>query len=259
LSALCPLVVRLRCWCDFLAVGSTGDLLTILQRQSVAGYEKVVPRSVTCSGVVGGPLRRGHWHTPAMSVDRLHETLVDSVELAGGKLIQLRRDTVADAEGERHVREVVVHRGGVTVIALTDDRRVLMVRQYRHAVGESLLELPAGSLDRLEDGGTEAPDPAAKRELAEETGYEADEWQKLGRFYTAPGFATEAMHLYLARGLNPVEGYSGPEADEHLELEQVPIEQALRLADEGEIRDAKTLVGLFWLARILDRGTTTAR
>jgi ADP-ribose pyrophosphatase len=236
-------------------VGSTGDLLAILERHSVARYEKVVPRSVMCGAEVGGPLGNGHWHTPAMSVDRMHETLVDSVELASGKVINLRRDTIADAEGKRHIREVVVHRGGVTVIALTEDRHVLMVRQYRHAVGEVLLELPAGSLDRLEDGATEAPDPAAQRELAEETGYTADDWQKLGRFYTAPGFATEVMHLYLARGLRPVEGYSGPEPDEHLELEQLPIEEALRLADDGEIRDAKTLVGLFWLARILDRPT----
>jgi ADP-ribose pyrophosphatase len=187
----------------------------------------------------------------------MHETLVERVEVARGKLLQLRLDTVADADGERHLREVVVHRGGVAIVALTDDNRVLMVRQYRHAVGEALLEIPAGTLDQLDDGGTEAPDPAARRELAEETGFEAAHWQKLGRFYTAPGFTTEAMHLYLARDLRPIEGYAGPDTDERLEVEHVPVDGALRLAEDGEIRDAKTLVGLFWLARLLERGATS--
>jgi ADP-ribose pyrophosphatase len=185
-----------------------------------------------------------------MSVDSLHETLVERVELARGKLLQFRLDTVADASGKHHPREVVVHRGGVAIVALTDDRRVLMVRQYRHAVGEVLLEIPAGTLDLVGEGRVESPDPAARRELAEETGFEAADWRKLGLFYTAPGFATEAMHLYLARGLHPVKDYGGPEADERLELEQIPLESALRLAEAGEIRDAKSLVGLFWLARL---------
>ena len=189
-----------------------------------------------------------------MSVDRLHESLVERVEVAHGKLLDLRLDTVADSAGDRHVREVVVHRGGVAVVAVTSARHVLMVRQYRHAVGEALLEIPAGTLDRLEDGTTETPDPAARRELAEETGYEARRWRKLGRFYTAPGFATEVMHLYLAQGLEPIAGYGGPEADEQLELEHVPLDLAVRLAEGGEIRDAKTLIGLFWLARLLERG-----
>ena len=184
-----------------------------------------------------------------MSVDRLHETLVESVEVAKGKLLTLRRDTVVDADGERHTRELVVHRGGVGVVALTDDDRIILVRQYRHAAGEALLEIPAGTLDRLPTGAIEAPDSAARRELAEETGQRAAEWDSLGRFYTAPGFATEVMYLYLARRLEPIEGYAGPEADERLDVEVVALADALRMADEGEIRDAKTLVGLFWLTR----------
>jgi ADP-ribose pyrophosphatase len=231
--------------------------VAILQRRSVGGYEKVVLPAVACGGVTSGSLPKGRWHTPAMSVDRMHETLVERVEVARGKLLQLRLDTVADADGERHLREVVVHRGGVAVVALTGDQRVLLVRQYRHAVGEVLLEIPAGTLDPLDDGGTEAPDPAARRELAEETGFEAERWQKLGRFYTAPGFTTEVMHLYLARDLQPIEGYTGPDTDERLEVERVPIDGALRLAEDGQIRDAKTLVGLFWLGRLLERGATS--
>ena len=183
----------------------------------------------------------------------MQETLVDRVELARGKLLQLRLDTVADAAGDRHLREVVVHRGGVAVVAVTDEGKVLMVRQYRHAVGEVLLEIPAGTLDPRGDG-TEPPDEAARRELAEETGYEAASWRKLGLFYTAPGFTTEAMHLYLARDLRPIDGYVGPEADERLQLESLPVDWALRLAEDGEIRDAKTLVGLFWLARLSNDG-----
>jgi ADP-ribose pyrophosphatase len=232
-------------------------LSAMLQRRSVGGYEKEVLRRVESGDVGPGQLQSARWHTPAMSVDRMQETLVDRVEVARGKLIHLRLDTVVDAEGERHLREVVVHRGGVAIIALTDDDNVLMVRQYRHAVGEVLFEIPAGTLDLADDGGTESPDGAARRELAEETGFEAGKWTKLGLFYTAPGFATEVMHLYLARDLRPIDGYDGPEADEHLELEQVPFDAVLRLAERGEIRDAKTLVGLFWVARLTESGELT--
>jgi ADP-ribose pyrophosphatase len=182
-----------------------------------------------------------------MSVDNLQERLVKSVEVARGKLLVLHHDTIVDAGGEQHQREVVDHRGGVAMVALTGDNKVLMIRQWRHAVGEALFEIPAGTLDRLEDGSVESPDDAAPRELAEETGYRAGRLDKLGRFYTTPGFTTEEMHLYLATDLVPIEGYAGPETDEHLELEAVPVAEALRMAKAGEIRDAKTLVGLFRL------------
>jgi ADP-ribose pyrophosphatase len=162
-------------------------------------------------------------------------------------------DTVVDADGKRHTRQVVVHPGAVAIIPVMDGE-VLMVRQYRTPVGEVLLELPAGTLDRREGGSTEDPDVAAPRELGEETGYRAGTWKRLGSFYTAPGFATELMYLYLATDLTTIEDYAGPEPDERLDLQRIPIPEALRLAEEGEIRDAKSLVGLFWLQRLMDRG-----
>jgi ADP-ribose pyrophosphatase len=182
------------------------------------------------------------------------ERQVRSVTLAEGKLLVLRHDTVLDAAGEERQREVVAHRGGVAVLALTADRRLLLVRQYRHAVGEVLLEIPAGTLDPAPDGAVEEPATAARRELAEETGHVAGEWRQLGRFYTAPGFATEEMHLFLATELSEIEDDTGPAADENLELIKLSIEQAVALAVGGELRDAKTLVGVLWLGRLVEAG-----
>jgi ADP-ribose pyrophosphatase len=178
------------------------------------------------------------------------ERLLFREVLAEGRLLTFRLDTVADADGEERRREVVVHPGGVGIVALTADRRVLLVRQYRHAVERICLEIPAGTLDRGPDGEREDPATAAQRELAEETGHRAREWRPLGRFFTAPGFATEEMHLYLATGLEPAEAGVGPDAGEHLELDSLPLEEALALAVAGEIEDAKTLVGLLLAARI---------
>jgi ADP-ribose diphosphatase len=189
-----------------------------------------------------------------MSVDRtqkMQETLVDSVEVSRGKLLVLRHDTVIGHDGGRHLREVVAHRGGVAIVPLTSDHKVVLIRQYRHAVGEVLLEIPAGTLDRLDNGDIEDPDVASRRELGEEIGQAAGRWLKFGVFYTTPGFTTEAMHLYLARDLTPIEGYEGPEPDENLVIEEVPVDAALRLAESGQIRDGKTLAGLFWLGRWL--------
>lgn len=182
------------------------------------------------------------------------ERLIGSTTLVEGKLLVLRHDKVVDAKGEERQREVVGHRGGVAIVALSADRRLLLVRQYRHAVGEVLLEIPAGTLDREPDDSIEDPATAARRELAEETGHVAGEWRALGRFYTAPGFATEEMHLYLATELSEIEDHGGPEEDENLELVRLPIEQALALAVGGELRDAKTLVGVLWLGRLVEAG-----
>ncbi len=125
-----------------------------------------------------------------------------------------------------------------------------MVRQWRVAAGQALLEIPAGTLDVADDGSIEDPDLAARRELEEETGMRAGSWRLLARFYTAPGFTSELMHLYLATDLRPADGHRlGPDEDEHLLLERLPWPDALAAADRGEIADAKSLVGLLWLAR----------
>jgi ADP-ribose pyrophosphatase len=131
-----------------------------------------------------------------------------------------------------------------------------MVRQFRLAAGGVLLEIPAGTLDvDLSTGAVEDPEIASRRELEEETGYRARSWRRLASFWTAPGFATELMHLYLATDLEPAEeGRLGPDEDEHLELERVPVADALAMAERGEIRDAKSLVALLWYDRMLARG-----
>lgn len=130
---------------------------------------------------------------------------------------------------------------------------MLLVRQYRVAVGALLLEIPAGTLDVADDGSVEDPDLAARRELEEETGMRAGTWREVARFYTAPGFASELMYLYLATELRLADGDRlGPDEDEHLLLEPVPVAEAVAAAERGEFMDAKTLVGLLWLGRQRD-------
>ena len=130
---------------------------------------------------------------------------------------------------------------------------MLLVRQYRVAVGEALLEIPAGTLDVMDDGSIEDPERAAPRELEEETGMRAGTWRLIASFYTAPGFASELMHLYLATDLRPASGERlTPDADEHLLLERLPWRDAAAAAQRGELRDGKTILGLLWLARLRD-------
>ena len=180
----------------------------------------------------------------------LFEQLVDRHVLPGGTYLTFVRDTVVTSDGLQHSRDVVLHPGAVTVVAVLPDRRLLLVRQYRHPSGEVLLELPAGTLDILDDGSVEEPLPAAQRELFEETGYRAGSWRRLAEFLTAPGFATELMHLFLATDVKLDPAYEGPDEDERLVLEVLPFDEALAMADDGRIRDAKTLVGLYLVDRL---------
>lgn len=188
-----------------------------------------------------------------MPDEHLIETTVEERIIHEGRFITFRVDTVEDADGGRHTREVAAHPGAIAVIPLLA-ADVLMVRQFRHPVGEVILELPAGTLDRMADGTIEPPDDAAPRELGEETGHRAATWRKLGRFWSAPGFTDELMHLYLATDLEPIEGYSGPDIDERLDVVRLPWRDAVAMAEQGDIRDAKTIVGLLRLARLADAG-----
>lgn len=188
-----------------------------------------------------------------MTDEHLHETTIERRVVHEGRFMTFRVDTIEDPRGKRHTREIVEHPGAVCVVALHGED-VLMVRQWRTPVARVVLELPAGTLDRLPDGATEDPDRAAPRELGEETGYRARTWRKLGRFWTAPGFAEEDMHLYLATDLEPLDDYRGPDTDEYLDLVRQPWREAVATAEQGGIEDAKTLVGLLWLARLADAG-----
>jgi ADP-ribose pyrophosphatase len=177
--------------------------------------------------------------------ESLREQLLSSEVLRQGRVLEFRVDTVEAPDGHRSTRDIAGHRGGVGMVAIDADGNVLLVRQWRHAIGGALLEIPAGTLDREPDGSIEDHLGAAKRELEEETGYRAASWRYLVGFYTAPGFTSELMHLYLAEDLTPAhEGRLGPDEDERLELERLPLAEAFRLAESGGFADAKSIVGL---------------
>ena len=168
-----------------------------------------------------------------------------------GRYLTFRIDTIERADGSRATREIAGHPGAVAILAIDAEDHVLMVRQYRLAAGQALLEIPAGTLDVADDGTIEDPDLAAPRELEEETGMRAGSWRLLTRFYTAPGFTSELMHLYLATDLRLADGHRlDPDEDEHLLLERLPWRDALAAAERGEVADAKSLVAILWLARL---------
>jgi ADP-ribose pyrophosphatase len=155
-----------------------------------------------------------------------------------GRIVNLGLETVHLPNGHELELEVIRHSGASAVVPVLPDGQVVLIRQYRHAGGGFLLELPAG---RLEPG--EAPEQCAARELREETGYTAGAWQYLLPLLTTPGFTDEVIHLYLARDLVP--GDTAHEADEFIERMPMPLSDALGRVLTGEIRDGKTIAGLF--------------
>ena len=187
--------------------------------------------------------------------DPLEEQVVEREIVRRGRYLEFRIDTIERADGSRGTRDVVGHPGAIAVLALDDDGRLLLVRQWRIPAGRAMLEIPAGTLD-VHDGVTEDPDAAARRELEEETGHRATSWRRLSSFWTAPGFATELMHLYLATGIAGADDDDRltPDEDERLELRHVTIDEALELVDSGVISDAKTILGILWLDRLRRAG-----
>ncbi len=186
----------------------------------------------------------------------LGETTVESRVVHQGRTMTFRVDTIERPDGSRHRREIVGHPGAVAIVALDDADCLLLVRQFRTAAGRVLLEIPAGTLDVDEaTGAVEQPDGAARRELEEETGFRARTWRALGSFWTAPGFATERMHLYLASDLvSADEDQLSPDEDEALTLVRLPWLEALAAAEDGRIADAKSIVGILRLARLRASG-----
>jgi ADP-ribose pyrophosphatase len=165
------------------------------------------------------------------------ERTLSSRLLHEGKSFSFKTDQVELPNGRTTTRDVVDHPGAVAIVPVLDDSRLVLVRQFRYAAGRELLEIPAGTLER-----GEKPDDCASRELREETGYEADSMRRLLSCFTAPGYSNEVIHLYVATGLR--RGEMETEEDEEIEVEEVGLDEALRMIEENRIEDAKTIVGV---------------
>ncbi|SFR02080.1 NUDIX hydrolase [Desulfoscipio geothermicus] len=174
------------------------------------------------------------------------EKTMTSETVFHGKIINVRRDDVLLPDGRPGTREVVGSADAVAVVAVTENREVLMVSQYRYPAGKEMLEIPAG---KIEPG--EQALECAQRELEEETGYRAGNWRDLYRFYTSPGFCTEQIHLYLAYDLTAHN--QNPDQDEFIEVIKIPLEKALQMVESNEICDAKTITGLLAAVRYIEK------
>jgi len=142
--------------------------------------------------------------------------------------------------GEESTREIVLHAGAVAIVAIDDDDNLYMVRQYRKPLERTLVEIPAGTMEEGEE-----PLQCAQRELEEEVGMKAEHWEKLLSYYSAPGFCNECLHLFLATGLTP--GVAHLDADEFVERVVMPLDQAAKAVESGEIADGKSIIGILCL------------
>lgn len=177
----------------------------------------------------------------------MEERRLESKRMFEGKLLKVRRDKVLLPDGKEAVREVVDHPGSVGIVALDDEGRVALVEQFRYPASERLLEIPAGTLKSGEE-----PLECAKRELAEEAGLEAEEWEEAFEAYLAPGYTTELMRFFLARKIKPAR--AKPDEDEIVKPWMVLLDEVVRWIEEGKIKDAKTIAALLWAWRRVRKG-----
>ena len=182
-----------------------------------------------------------------MTDDALRENYLSKEELYQGRIIRVERWQVGLPNGKTATREIVVHNGAAAIVPIDSEGNVTLVRQHRIAAGRFTWEIPAGKLDSP----AEDPFAAAKRELEEETGLNAENWQFLTRIDTTPGFCTEKISIYLATGLSQHPAHTDP--DEFLRLTKLPLSEAVELCMAGELRDSKTVVGLLMAQRMLEK------
>ncbi len=165
------------------------------------------------------------------------EKTLSSQPIFSGQVVNLRVDTVQMPDGSEATREIVEHAECIAVVAIDNEDNILLVKQFRKPVEKELLEIPAGGIDPGED-----PETAVRREMREETGYLPRKLESLGGFYSAPGYCTEYLHLYLASDLTP--SRLTAEDTESIELVRVPVSQIMSLINSGSICDAKSIAGL---------------
>lgn len=181
-------------------------------------------------------------------MSRLHEEKIESTRIFDGVLLDVRRDRVRLPNGSESVREYIVHPGAVVVIPILDDGRLLFENQFRYPLQRDFLELPAGKIDAGEDVAL-----TARRELLEETGYEADEWRRLGVMHPCIGYSDERIEIFLAKGLRKV---AEPSLDhnEFLDVLTLSLTDAVAAVRDGRITDAKTITALFWAEKVVGGG-----
>lgn len=167
----------------------------------------------------------------------VEEKTVKSERIYKGKIINVRVDTVELLDKKYSKREIVEHPGAVGIIPITSNKDIVLVRQFRKAVEEALLEIPAGLIEYKEE-----PSQCAIRELKEETGYTANKLKKLFEYYSSPGFSDEKIHIYLADDI--IAGTAQPDEGEYIRIVKMPIDEALKKVKTGEIKDSKTIIAI---------------
>ncbi len=220
--------------------------------KAVAKPAKAAAKSTKTASTEAKPIPKAKKLVEKKPAEAKTAKILDSKVVYQGPLFRVMHDHLIEPDGTESQRDVIRHNGSVVILAVDHDKHkkhkkdpwIVIERQYRHAAGQYLWELPAGKLDA-----GETPVEGAKRELAEETGYAAKQWTPLVEYFASPGFLGEAMKVFLAEGL--VAGEAHPEEDEHIDFRLVRLSELLEMVDKGKIVDGKTLTTVLLYARQL--------